>query len=148
VSQVVPVLKLGRRMVRRRRPRASSRVVGSWSELVDLGIDLRLPVPAGSTREVQAAALGVDTVLAQHADDLIFAVEAPGADEAAVYWRAVDQARTTLAKQYPLWRQVRAYYNPASLVVGVRRRAALVSRRRARGLLPLRGRRRTVAGRA
>ena len=140
VSQVVPVLKLGRRMVRRRRQRASSRVVGSWLELVDLGIDLRLPVPTGATREVQAAALGVDTVLAQHADDLVFAVEAPGADEATVYWRAVDQARTTLAKQYPLWRQVRAYYNPASLVVGARRRAL--------PLVPLRGRRRAVVGRA
>ena len=42
VSQVIPLLKLARRLVRRQRRRASSRVVGAWQELVDLGLDLRI----------------------------------------------------------------------------------------------------------
>ena len=31
----------------------------------------------------------------------------------------VDKARRTLAKQHPLWRQVRAFYHPASLLTSL-----------------------------
>jgi len=140
LSQVVPALKLTRRLVRRRRPRASMRVVGAWRELVDLGVDLKLPVPAGTTRAAQALALGVPVELADRADDLIFAVRPPAAGEATDYWREAEHARRTLAKQHPLWRQVRAFYNPRSLVAQLRRRPRLTSRRR-RPVIPLRGRR-------
>lgn len=135
----VPGLKLARRTIRRSRGRASRCVVGAWQELVDLGVDLGLPIPATGTREAQAAALGVDPVLAQHADDLIFGVAAPGTDEAANYWRAVDQARRALAGRHSGPRRVRAFYNPASLVVELRRRASSAPGRR-RPALPLRRR--------
>lgn len=133
----VPGAKLARRTVRRGRRRASSRLVGAWQEVVDLGVDLRLSVPAVGTREAQAAALGVDPVLAQHADDLIFGIAVPTADEAADYWKAVDQARRRLAGQHSRPRRVRALFNPASLLVSLRRRRASVRRRRPQ-LLPLR----------
>ena len=126
VSQVIPLLKLARRLVRRQRRRTSSRVVGAWRELVDLGMDLRVPVADGATREAQAAALGVDPVLAQHADDLIFAMTEPTSEDAAEYWRAVEQARRALAKRHSLRQQVFAFYNPASLVAQLRRRARVL----------------------
>jgi hypothetical protein len=144
LSWVVPGLKLARRVGRRRHPRASRRLVGAWQELVDLGTDLRIPVSAGAPREAQAAALGVRPELAQRADDLIFGLERPDADEAATYWREVEQARRTLAKEHPLWRQVLSYYNPASLLASARRlRASAPSGRRP---FAIPARRRTAAG--
>jgi Transglutaminase-like superfamily/TgpA N-terminal domain len=140
LTWVVPGLKLARRTARRSRRRASRRLVGAWQEIVDLGTDLRIPVSPGATRETQAAALGVAPELAQHADDLIFAVEPPDADEAAKYWRAVEQARRAMARQHPVWRQVRAYYNPASLLTSARRMRASARSPRRRLVLPLRGR--------
>jgi len=134
VGWAVPGAKVGRRGWRRSHTRTSRRLVGAWQELVDLGIDLRLPVPPTGTREEQAAALGIDPVLAQHADDLIFGVVAPTAGEAADYWRAVEQARKKLAGQQPRVRQVRAAFNPASLLGSLRRagRPQLALPRRAR----------------
>ena len=99
---------------------------------MDLGLDLRLTVPVHATRETQAAALDVDPVLAQHADDLIFGVAEPEGDEADTYWLAVEQARKSLAKQHSFLRQVRAYYNPASLVASLRRPTARARRPRLR----------------
>lgn len=147
-SQVVPFLKLTRRVVRRRRRRASARVVGAWRELVDLGVDLRLTVPAGSTREAQALAMGVSPAVAKQADDLIFAIGPPGDAAAARYWREAERARRALAKRHPIWRQVRAFYDPRSLVQQLRRRGVVGSRRRLRLVLPLRRGRRAVVGRA
>ena len=134
VGWAVPGAKVGRRGWRRSHTRTSRRLVGAWQELVDLGIDLRLPVPPTGTREEQAAALGIDPVLAQHADDLIFGVVAPTVSEAADYWRAVEQARKKLAGQQPRVRQVRAAFNPASLLGSLRRagRPQLALPRRAR----------------
>jgi hypothetical protein len=146
VSQVVPLLKLTRRLVRRRRPRASTRVGGAWRELVDLGVDLRLPVPDGATREAQALALGVPEDLAKGADDLIFAIAPPGAADAAAYWREAERARRGLAKRHSLWRQVGAVYNPRSLVLLLRRRGPSSARRRLRMVVPLRGRRGPAVG--
>ena len=128
VTQVVPLLKLARRVARRRRPRMSRRVVGAWQELLDLGIDLRVPVPLGSTREVQAVALGVPPELAMQGDDLIFSIEPPDAAGVGDYWREVERARSALAKQHPLWRQVRAFYLPVSLVASARRHMPHVRR--------------------
>ncbi|MBJ7355944.1 transglutaminase domain-containing protein [Nocardioides sp.] len=147
LSQVVPGLKVARRLVRRRRRRPSARVVGAWRELVDLGVDLRVPVPEGATRQAQATALGVPEDLAGRADDLIFAIGPPGVADATDYGREAERARRALAKRHPLWRQVRAFYDPRSLLVQVRRRAGSLSRRR-RPALSLPGRRRPAAGRA
>jgi hypothetical protein len=132
ISWAVPGAKLGRRLWRRTRRRASRRLVGAWSELVDLGIDLKVSVPMYATREAQAVALGVDPVLAQHADDLIFGMAEPDTEEADTYWLAVEQARKALAKQHSFLRQARAYYSPASLVAARRRRAARPRRPRLR----------------
>ena len=126
-SWVVPLLKLARRGWRQNRLGASARVVGAWRELVDLAVDLRVPVPRGATREAQASALGVPTELAQHADDLIFGVEPPDLTEADHYWVAVGQARQGLVDQHPRWRRIRALFNPASLVVSVRQVIAVAS---------------------
>ena len=100
----------------------------------------------GATREAQAAALGVDPVLAQHADDLIFAMAAPTSEDAADYWRAVEQARRALAKRHSLRQQVWAFYNPVSLVALLRRRGPASSRRRSRTPALLRGRRGPAVG--
>ncbi|GAB3265111.1 DUF3488 and transglutaminase-like domain-containing protein [Nocardioides dilutus] len=140
LTWLVPGLKLARRVARRRLGRASRRLVGAWEEVVDLGTDLGMPVSPRATREAQAAALGVAPELAQHADDLIFAPEPPDADEAATYWRAVDQARRAMAKEHPLWRRVRAYYNPTSLVTSMLRLRPFAPGRRRRLALPLRRR--------
>jgi transglutaminase superfamily protein/transglutaminase TgpA-like protein len=146
VSQLVPGAKLVRRLVRRRRRRPSSRVVGAWRELLDLAVDLRVPVRDGDTREAQARALGAPGELARGADDLIFAVGAPGAAAAADFWREAEQARQALARRHPLWRQVLAFYNPASVVAEVRRRLAPSSRRGSRLPWPRRGRARPGIG--
>jgi hypothetical protein len=127
VLWLVPLLKLVRRLVRQRAGRPSARVAGAWRELVDLGLDLRVAVPAGATREGQAAALGLGPELAQHGDDLVFAPLPPDAAEAERYWGAVDRARTEVGRQHPRWRRYRALFNPASLVRSVR---GLADRRR------------------
>jgi hypothetical protein len=148
LTQVVPALKLARRLVRRRRRRPSARVVGAWRELVDLGVDLRVSVPDGSTREAQALALGASPDLARRADDLIFAIGPPADAAAADYWREAERGRRELAKQHPVWRQVRAFYDPRSLVMQLRRRGGVGSRRGLRRALTLRFGRRTAVGRA
>lgn len=117
---VIPGVKLARRSLRRHRGRPSARVVGAWRELVDLGQDLRVPVPVGATREVQARLLDAPPELAQHADDLIFAMVPPSVDEAEDYWLAMDQARRTLASQYSPWRRFRALFNLASVLTSLR----------------------------
>ena len=129
LSQVVPGLKLARRLLRRRRARVSMRVVGAWRELVDLGSDLGVPVPRDATREVQAAALDVDPGLARRADDLIFGVVPPEGGAADDFWRATAQARNELARRHSLPRQVRAYFHPGSLLGSLRRHAPRMPRR-------------------
>jgi TgpA N-terminal domain/Transglutaminase-like superfamily len=148
LTWLVPGLKLVRRVVRRRRGRTSLRLVGAWRELVDLGTDLRVLVPAGATREAQAGALGVPAELARRADDLIFAISPPDAAAAADYWRDIEGARSALAKQHSVLRQVRAFFNPASLLTLVRGAVASAPRRRRRFLLPVRSRRRAAVGRS
>ncbi len=143
VSQVVPLLKVARRAARRRRARPSRRIVGAWQELLDLGIDLRVPVPVDATRVAQAAALGIPPELAHQGDDLVFGFDAPDATEAADYWRAVDGARSAMARQHPIWRRVRGSYLPLSLVWSLRTNVTRVRRPR-RGAL--RGRRPLAGG--
>jgi hypothetical protein len=120
LSQAVPLLKMGRRAVRRRRHRPSARVVGAWRELVDQGADLGVPVHHGATRETQAAELGIDLDLARRADDLVFAIGPPTLAAADDYWRETADARRVLAGRESLWRQVRAFYSPASLIGSAR----------------------------
>ena len=129
LSQVVPALKLARRLLRRRRGRVSLRVVGAWRELVDLGSDLGVQVPRDGTREAQAAALDVDPDLARQADDLIFGVVPPEGDAADDYWRATATARNALARRHSVIGQVRAYFHPGSLVASLRRHVPRLPRR-------------------
>jgi hypothetical protein len=143
LSWAVPGLKLVRRTVRRRSRRPSRRCVGAWQELVDLAVDLKLRPPSGATRQAQAIQLGIDPMLAQHADDLIFGAAPPDLAEVDAYWAQVVAARKELASRHGTLRRVRAFFSPASLVpvvASLRRRAAS-----ARGMtLPRRRLRRTA----
>jgi transglutaminase-like putative cysteine protease len=109
---------LGAKQLRRRRrrnaARASARVAGAWRELVDRARDLghRLPVD-GATRREQAGLLGVPAghELARDADALIFGPVPPADEEAAAYWRAVDDERARLAQGLGRWQRLKAGLN-------------------------------------
>ena len=77
LALVVPTAKQTRRGVRRRRGRPSDQVAGAWSELVDHARDLGVPVLVGATRPAQARMISRGEVLAQRADDRVFAASEP-----------------------------------------------------------------------
>lgn len=106
---------VGAKAIRRRRrrgaERTSARIAGAWRELVDHARDLghRAPV-VGATRREQAAILGIPAApqLALGADALVFGPTTPAAEQAADYWRAVDDERARLSHAATRWQRLKA----------------------------------------
>lgn len=106
----VVVAKAVRRRGRRRDPDPRVSIAGGWDEYVDAGVDAgRDPRPSSTRREV---AESFDTPsgrrLADDADRAVFSARTVTADEAAEFWRIVEDERRVLTRQRGWWRRVRA----------------------------------------
>jgi hypothetical protein len=106
----VVVAKAMRRRGRRRDPDPRSAIAGGWEEYVDAGIDSRRAVPSAPTRREVAAAFATPggIRLADDADRAVFSGAAVGPDEAAAFWRIVDEERRALRDRQGLWPRLRA----------------------------------------
>jgi hypothetical protein len=118
----LPIAKLLRREVRRRRGRPSDRVAGAWAELVDHARDLGIAVPSGATRPAQARVLAVAGDFPQRADHDVFAEAEPEEAEVARAWDDLGRERRTLGAGRPVLRRLWAPFSPASLVRSFRDR--------------------------
>lgn len=97
-AALVAVLRSRRRKARALAERASDRMSGGWSELMDLAADHGTALPSGSTRREEAIVLGQRfpahgiTGLAVRADEAVFGLDDPTEAEIAAYWADVDTA--------------------------------------------------------
>jgi len=120
----------GYRARRRRRRReaefAPDQVSGGWAEIIDAATDSGVVVPAVSTRRENGALLSAlypdlaMTQLAARADQAVFNLGEPSADEVAAYWADVETARTRVAAQARFGKKVRRFFAPPSVVRGFR----------------------------
>lgn len=99
-----------RRRGRRRDPDPRSAIAGGWDEYVDAGVDHRRAVPSAPTRREIAVAFATPRGirLADDADRAVFSSAAVSPDEAAAFWRIVDEERRSLRSRQGLWHRVRA----------------------------------------
>ncbi len=106
----VLIAKALRRRGRRRDPDPRAAIAGGWDEYVDTGVDARRTLPRASTRREVAAAFATPggERLADDADRAVFSSVAVTADEAAAFWRIVDQERRALQGGQSRWRRARA----------------------------------------
>ena len=116
---VVRAVKARRRVRRRTRGPAQSRIAGGWAELVDTAADLGWPLPRHATRLEQAGGLDarVDGAyafrpLAERANGHVFAPDAPTLEDATAFWVEVKAARRVLRKRVPWWRRLLADVSP------------------------------------
>src|SRR5690606_26044472 len=107
---VVIVAKALRRTSRRRADRAAVRVVGGWEEYVDAAVDHGLAPPAAHTRGELAElhARPAAGQLAAAADRAVFSGTVVTEDDAATFWRIVDDERRRLASERSVWQRARA----------------------------------------
>ncbi|MEP6631861.1 MAG: transglutaminaseTgpA domain-containing protein [Lapillicoccus sp.] len=118
---VVRAVKARRRVRRRTRGPARSRISGGWAELVDTAADLGWALPRHATRLEQAGGLDARVAgayafrpLAERANGHVFAPDAPTLDEATAFWVEVKAARRVLRKRVPWWRRLLADVSPRS----------------------------------
>lgn len=106
----VVAAKALRRRGRRRDPDPRSAIAGGWDEYVDAGVDHRRAVPSAPTRREIAVAFATPRGirLADDADRAVFSSAAVSPDEAAAFWRIVDEERRSLRSRQGLWHRVRA----------------------------------------
>lgn len=114
---LVPAIKSGRRLLRRRSS-AYDRAIGGWRELLDTSRDLGRPVPGRWTRPSQAVHLGVDLDLARQVDALVYAPESPDERAATAVWQAASGAGTSLVAGAGRLRRLWRWWNPSSLLAG------------------------------
>jgi len=134
---LLPLTVPGAKLVRRRRRRGADRpadaIAGGWSELVDRGRDLGVPVLAGATRSQQAATLGHGAGLAGLADSHVFGAAEATIDEAAEFWDLVSREASELDRDHVWWRRAVAWFSPRSLLTpGGRRTTRPAGRRQSR----------------
>ena len=98
LALVVPVAKLARRAVRRRRGRPSDRMAGAWLELVDHARDLGIPVRVHASRPAQARVLARAGGLSREGDDGVFAEDEPTEAVVTAYWEQVMGERRHWAR--------------------------------------------------
>jgi hypothetical protein len=95
-------LKARRRRHRRTRGSAANRFATGWHDLIDHARDLGIAVPGGPTRlqQAQALALAVHglSFLADTADAVVYGPGDPTEDQAAAYWRQIDDARRAMTR--------------------------------------------------
>ncbi len=111
----------------------SDRMSGGWSEVMSLATDLGADVVRNGTRRENARSLseafpasGSSTLLlAERADQAIFAPGDPSDDEIQRFWAAVDASLDEMTGSVGFWRRQRARFSPRSLAAeGARYRAA------------------------
>lgn len=112
---IPPGAKAVRRLRRRRSALVSRRFTGAWDEVLDTARDLGLGV-AMATRGRQASALGVPVALARQVDVAAFSATAPPVEQAEAFWDDASGVQGELRARVPRWRQVLAWFNPASLL--------------------------------
>ncbi|MFG6503206.1 transglutaminaseTgpA domain-containing protein [Microbacterium sp. P05] len=139
---------VGAKAVRRRGRRGVEdpveRIAGGWDEYIDAGVDTGRTAPREFTRSELAAAYGTPDgdVLARTADRAVFASETTTPDDAAEFWRIVDDERRSMARERGIWRRLAA---AVSLRSFVRLLAPRVSRSGSSRTLE-RGKRRPTSG--
>ncbi|MBB3157084.1 hypothetical protein FHS07_000768 [Microbacterium proteolyticum] len=106
----VIVAKLLRRRGRRLDPDPRSAIVGGWDEYVDSALDSRRTLPRAPTRREVAEGLATPggIRLADDADRAVFSQGAVTADDAAAFWRIVDEERRALRSRQSTWQRVRS----------------------------------------
>ena len=132
---LVPLLLIAWLKKRRRKRRAldgspSDRMSGGWSELLSLATDLGTNVGANATRREKAARLGESfpgtghssLLLAQRADEAVFAPGDPTDEEIQDYWRTVDASLEQMTGSVGFWRRQKARFSPRSLAAESRLR--------------------------
>jgi transglutaminase-like putative cysteine protease len=121
-------LIVGAKVSRRRRRRSHGtpvfRFATGWSELLDHARDMGVAVSLTGTRREQAGQLARYNVggLAFAADATIFGAGIATDQDAASFWREVDDARRTMSAGLGRWRRVRAALNLTTFRPGRRRR--------------------------
>lgn len=96
-------LKLRRRRRRRREGSAHQRVTAGWWEVLDAHRDHGAVLPPSGTRREIAGAVGREhtRVLAEQADDVVFAGDVVTDDRARSFWELVDRELADLAAVGP-----------------------------------------------
>lgn len=112
----IVVAKALRRRRRRRQGRPADAIAGGWDEYLDAAADAGRRAPTGATRAEIAAALArpAADVLARTADEAVFSARTMASDEAAEFWRIVDDERAELTTSR--WRRLRAAVSLRSFV--------------------------------
>ncbi len=107
---VVVGAKASRRRARRTAAGASARVVGGWDEYIDATVDHGAAAPGVRTRSEVAEASGSPAVggLAVTADRAVFSEHTISDDDAAAFWRIVDDERRRLRRQSTVWGRIAA----------------------------------------
>lgn len=131
---LAPLLLIAWLKRQRRRRRAvagspSDRMNGGWSELLSLAIDLGTNVARNATRRETARSLSQafpassssTLLLAERADEAVFAAGNPSDEEIQRFWAEVDDSLAAMTGSVGFWRRQRAKYSPRSLTAEGRR---------------------------
>ena len=120
---LVPLVKSGRRSLRRRTPSWSGLYVNGWQEVLDAARDRGTPVPETWSRTAQARALGAGLDLARRADATVFA-PGPADDvrDGRTFWDECLALRRELLHDTDVRHRWWASFSPASLLAGWARR--------------------------
>ncbi|WP_209910127.1 transglutaminaseTgpA domain-containing protein [Paeniglutamicibacter psychrophenolicus] len=117
-------LKLRRRRRRAQAGSIGARIAGGWQEVLSQGTDYGIIARGGATRRENAGALAagfpvlgtLPLELAARADRATFSTGVPGEDEAANYWRDVDDQAAKMGAATSFWRRQRARFSARSLL--------------------------------
>ncbi len=102
----VVAAKAARRRGRRTHPQPAARIAGGWDEYVDAAVDAGRQAPQALTRSELAEAFATSSGarLAHGADHAVFSRDASSSDEAAEFWRIVEEERRLLRSERGFWR--------------------------------------------
>lgn len=111
-------LKARRRRHRRTRGSTANRFAAGWRDLVDHARDLGTAVPWDTTRQQQTEALSDYKLgpIAQNVDQIVYGPGDPTPEQAAAFWRQVDQARTAMSRAHSRKRRLLATVNIRTLL--------------------------------
>ncbi|HEV2638073.1 MAG TPA: transglutaminaseTgpA domain-containing protein [Actinocrinis sp.] len=100
VVGVIQGLKMRRRRRRRTRGSTANRYAAGWRDLVDHARDLGTTVPWDTTRQQQNEALAAFSLgpIAQSVDVVVYGPGDPTPEQAAAFWKQVDQARKDMSR--------------------------------------------------
>jgi hypothetical protein len=123
----VVAAKAARRRRRRLAADPETRIAGGWLEWIDTARDHGQTVPENATRTEAARALGAlrsfsdgaegdapVMVLAEQADQAIFAADPPTPEQSDDFWRIIDAERRRLSAEQTIWQRLRSAISLAS----------------------------------